>query len=353
MGIRESIYKALENVKDPELNKSLTELGMVEDVKVEGQTAQVKIALTTKGCPMKNKIKEDIIEAAKKIAGIDNVEVIFGEMSPERKKKLLTSLKPQKFAQIFKNTNIIVIGSGKGGVGKSTVTANLAFAFNNLGFSTGILDADVYGFSIPRLVGLEGKRATGRNKRILPLEREGVKMISVGSFIDDADGPIIWRAPMLMGVLKQFIEDVEWGELDYLLVDLPPGTGDAPLNIMQMLPDSGLLIVTTPQASASHVAGRIGFMASEVNIPTLGIIENMSFFICPECGREYKIFGKGETDELAECLNVPVIGRIPLIPEIRERSDEGNPVTLFGGPGEKVLKDIARVIADRVVSVKS
>ncbi|NLO89984.1 MAG: Mrp/NBP35 family ATP-binding protein [Clostridia bacterium] len=348
MELREKIYKALEKVEDPELKRSLVELGMVEEVAAEGNTARIKIALTTKGCPLRNKIKADVEQAVLEIEGIEEVEVAFGEMSPEKKKMILLKLDMEKLAQVFKDTHVILVGSGKGGVGKSTLTANLAFAAGKLGYNVGILDADFHGFSIPRLVGLEGKRVKEKNNKMIPLERNGVKVISMGSFIDNEDRPIIWRGPVIGGVLKQFILEVDWGNLDYLFVDLPPGTGDAPLSVMQMLPNSFLLLITTPQASASHVAGRIGFMAREVKVEILGIVENMSHFTCPHCGKEYKIFGEGETEEMAKSLNVPILGRIPLVPEIRERSDEGNPVTLMGGQGQDLLNDITRAILERI-----
>jgi ATP-binding protein involved in chromosome partitioning len=350
MDTREKVYQVLKKVQDPELKKSLVELEMVEEVIVEGSTARIKIALTTKGCPMKNKIKGDITDALQNIKEIDHVEITFGEMTPQKKKKIMARCNPLKINPAFNNAHVIAIGSGKGGVGKSTFTANLAFALQNLGYKTGIMDADVYGFSIPRLMGLEGERVRGENKHILPLEREGVKVISVGNFIDDVDKPIIWRGPLIMGVLKQFIEDVKWGNLDYLLIDLPPGTGDAPLNIMQMLPQASLLIITTPQSSASHVAGRVGFLANEVSLPILGIIENMSYFLCPQCGQEYKIFGEGATKELAAHLKVPILGQIPLITEIREKSDEGNPVTLSGGSGNEIISRIAKAVVAKVES---
>ncbi|HBT20215.1 MAG TPA: MRP family ATP-binding protein [Peptococcaceae bacterium] len=352
MDLKEKIYKALEKVQDPELKKSLVELGMVEEVEAEGGSAKIKIVLTTKGCPLKNKIKSDVEQAVLEIEGIKEVEVIFGEMSPEMKKRIFFNLDMEKIAQVFKNTNVVLVGSGKGGVGKSTLTANFAFAAGKLGFNVGILDADFYGFSIPRLVGLEGLRVQGRNNKMIPLERNGVKVISVGSFIDNGDRPIIWRGPVIGGVLKQFILEVDWGNLDYLFVDLPPGTGDAPLSVMNMLPNSFLLVITTPQASASHIAGRIGFMAKEVNVKILGIVENMSFFTCPNCGKEYRIFGKGETEGMAKSLNAPILGRIPLVPEIREKSDDGNPVTLRGGQGQDVLNEITQVIIKRVEELK-
>ncbi|NLK00680.1 MAG: Mrp/NBP35 family ATP-binding protein [Clostridia bacterium] len=342
------IYKILENVKDPKFKKSLMELEMVEEVKVENSIVKLKILLPDERYPQKNRIKDNILSALQRLEGIENVEINFTEMHADEKRKILEKENPLKVNHPFWGTNIIAVGSGKGGVGKSTVTANLAFALQREGNKVGIIDADIYGYSIPRLMGLEGGRVRGKDGRILPLEREGVKIISIGSFTDSEDKPIIWRAPMILGVLKQFMEEVDWGELDYLLIDLPPGTGDSPLNIMQMLPNTNLLIVTTPQASASHVAGRVGFLANEVDVHILGVIENMSYFQCSNCGEKYKIFGEGETEELAIRLNTSILGRIPLITEIREKSDEGNPTTLSGGAGEKIFQEVTDEIIKEV-----
>ncbi len=248
----------------------------------------------------------------------------------------------------FNDTKVIAVGSGKGGVGKSTVTANLAVALAMQGFKVGVMDADVYGFSIPRLLGAVGKtpQASAENG-ILPVEAHGVKLISMGSFTDDEDTPLIWRGPVLMKLLQQFMNDVKWGELDYLLIDLPPGTGDVPLTIMQKIPAAKLLLITTPQASASHVAGRVGHMAKSAKLEVLGVIENMSYFLCGNCDEKHYIFGAGETKILADSLDSQILGEIPLETSVRERSDEGVPVALdeqhFIG---KIYQEIARKVSE-------
>lgn len=245
------------------------------------------------------------------------------------------------------DTKVLAVGSGKGGVGKSTVTVNLAFALHGLGYRVGILDADVYGFSIPRLMGLVGEQPLAVDEHtILPLERNGVKMISTGSFVDD-DVPIIWRGPLLVKVLDQFLGDVRWGAPDFLLLDLPPGTGDIPLSVMQRIPHAFLLLVTTPQASASHVAGRVARMAIEAGVRTLGVLENMSYFQC-EHGERYYIFGQGETERLARELGAPVLGKIPLRIDVREKSDQGDPPVLTVPEVAREFEEIAIAVLDGI-----
>lgn len=241
------------------------------------------------------------------------------------------------------NERLIAVASGKGGVGKSTVTANLAVALTRMDKKVGIIDADVHGFSIPRIIGLNEEAGAKNDEEIIPPEEKGIKVISMGSFVAE-DNPVIWRAPLLAGALEQFITDVHWGELDYLLLDLPPGTGDMALNIMQKLPHAETIVVTTPQITAANVAGRIGKLADKLDAENLGVIENMSYYECPDCGNKEYIFGKGGGQELAEKLDTDFLGQLPLITEIREGGDEGNTVVENEKVGDAFLNIAENVI---------
>lgn len=241
---------------------------------------------------------------------------------------------------------LIAVASGKGGVGKSTVTVNLAVALVKKGKKVGIIDADIYGFSVPRILGLT-KEPTARNeKEIIPPTREGIKVMSMGSFVEE-DKPVIWRAPLLLAALQKFMEDVQWGDLDYLLLDLPPGTGDMPLNIMQRFPHASLLIVTTPQITATSVAGRVGKLAEKLDINLLGIVENMSYYQCSDCGNKEYIFGQGGGKELAEKLETDLLAELPLLSKLRESSDQGQPL-LFSEPESDIAKSYL-TIAEKVI----
>src|SRR6056297_3377742 len=248
------------------------------------------------------------------------------------------------------NEGIIAVASGKGGVGKSTVTVNLATAIARLDKKVGIIDADVHGFSIPRIIGLKDEAEAVNEKEIIPPEANGVKVISMGSFVGEGS-PVIWRGPLLTRALEQFTQDVHWGELDYLLLDLPPGTGDMALNIMQKLPHAETLIVTTPQITATNVAGRVGKMAEKMDSDIMGVIENMSYYQCAECGNKDYIFGQGGGEALAENLNTKLLGKLPLITSVREKGDEGKPIVMVdeSSPVSKAFYNIARNIIDREV----
>lgn len=243
---------------------------------------------------------------------------------------------------------LIAVASGKGGVGKSTVTVNLALALSKLGKEVGIIDADIHGFSIPRLLGLKDQPRAYNENEIIPPEEKGIKVMSMGSFVEE-ENPVIWRAPLLLGALQQFMQDVHWGELDYLLLDLPPGTGDMALNIMQKLPHAEILVVTTPQITATNVAGRIGKLAEKMAIGLVGVIENMSYYQCPDCGHKYYIFGQGGGKKLAEELKTELLGELPLVPEVRVGGDEGKPITITDPDSEITKKyfDIAEKISAR------
>lgn len=329
MTLKDQIYEGLKKVDDPEIKKSLVELDMIGDVVVEGNNVVVNVTLTTMGCPLKNTISGDIEKELLKIDGIDNVEVVFGEMTAEQKQKLIQKLQGKKEKKDpFKNTRVIAIGSGKGGVGKSTVTANLAVELSQMGYDVGLIDADILGHSIPQILGIKDKKPmVVDGGMMLPVEANGVKVISMGNLVDK-DEALIWRGPVLGGILNQFFNDVYWGELNYMLIDLPPGTGDVPLSLMQQLPNAEILIVTTPQITAADVAKRLGFMASKTNSKVMGIIENMSYFICNNCEEKHYIFGKEEGKKLSKELHAPLLGEIPLSTLVREDGDKGVPSVL-------------------------
>jgi len=330
---REQVMEALKSVNDPELHRNVVELDMVKGVDIDGGHVAVTINLTVKGCPLKARFENDVEAALKKIPGVERVTTYFDAMTPEERAAVASKVRngaPHADAakttmQLAMKTTIIGVASGKGGVGKSTTTVNLAVALKKLGYEVGIIDADIYGFSVPRMLGNLNRPTPVQEDMLLPLQAHGVRFISAGSFVDE-DTPIVWRGPMLGKMLDNFLNEVFWGELDYLLLDLPPGTGDVALSISQMLPGSDMLIVTTPQAAASQVAQRVGKMAEKTNQRILGVVENMSYFICPNCSTKHEIFGKGGAQAVAARLGVEVIGRIPMTTDLRLGSDIGDPV---------------------------
>lgn len=348
---RDAVMEALAEVQDPELQRSLVELNMIRDVAIEGRHVKVTVALTTAGCPLKDAIRDAVRSRLEQIEGVETVEVTLDTMTPEERAALFGTKLNASIVAPDSPTRIIGVASGKGGVGKSTVTVNLAAALQKQGYRVGILDCDIYGFSVPRMVGIEGQRPTVVDGKILPIPAHGMKVISMGNFVD-SNTPVVWRGPMLGKILRQFLNDVVWGDLDYLLLDLPPGTGDMALDVAQLIPKSHLLIVTTPQVVASGVASRAAQMAHRTNQPILGVIENMSTFICPCCGEGTPIFGEGGGKELAEQLNVPLLGQIPLTMEARTLGDKGIPAVmqddtetakLYAELAEKVIEAFAAV----------
>ena len=331
----------LGTIDDPELKKPLTELDMVESVKIDKTNVRVGIRLTVPGCPLKDKITTDVVSGVSELDGVDDVKVDFSIMTDEQRKTLRDKLglgggsqsdNPRvDFAKRF-----ICICSGKGGVGKSTVTSNLAVALAKRGHKVGLLDADVYGFSIPRMLGLTGT-PTAIDDRLIPLRiGDNLQVVSMGFFVDE-DEPVIWRGPLLHKAIRQFIYDVIWDELDFLLLDLPPGTGDITLTIAQAIPDSEMVIVTTPQATATHVAGRVAKLADKTNLKVTGIIENMAYYEVN--GTKEYLFGKDGGKELSTKLGVRLLGVIPLIPSIREGADSGRPVASEGTDQEIAIFD--------------
>jgi ATP-binding protein involved in chromosome partitioning len=343
---RDEILQSLTAVIDPELRENIVELGMVRSIDIADTGAvAITISLTTAGCPIRNHFQTAVVKAAQE-AGATTVSVAFDVLSDSEKgalqKKLgrSGSLPTGALAQV---QNVVCVGSGKGGVGKSTLTANLAAALAADGKKVGILDADVWGYSIPRMFGLGGDRPpVSPERKILPLESHGVKIMSIGFFVQE-DSAVVWRGPMLHKALTQFLEDVDWGELDFLLVDLPPGTGDVSMTLAQLLPDAKFLLVTTPQPTAQKVARRAAEMAHKVSLEVAGVVENMSVFTTPS-GERFPIFGEGGGQELADELDVPLLGKVPLTMPLREQADAGSPLvgTDPDDPASQAIRQAAR-----------
>jgi ATP-binding protein involved in chromosome partitioning len=342
---RDAILKALEQVIDPELKRPVTELDMVRDVLVEdGGLVSVTIALTVAGCPLRNSFEEQVSRFVGAVEGVTAVRLGFDVMSPEEKSALVSRLRggrQEKTISLSAGTRVVAVASGKGGVGKSTLTANLAYALSELGERVGVLDGDVYGHSIPHMLGIHQK-PIAVDEMIVPPVRGDLKLMSIGFFLDD-NAPIMWRGPMLHKALEQFLSDVHWGELDTLLVDMPPGTGDVPMSLGQLLPRAEALVVTTPQPVAQQVAVRAAQMALKTGMRVIGAVENMSYL----AGTGQELFGSGGGQRLADEIGVPLLGRIPLDPALRESADEGLSVLEFApeSEGAQAIVALAEVLA--------
>jgi ATP-binding protein involved in chromosome partitioning len=343
---RDEMMKALEAVIDPELHKSIVELDMVRSIDAgENGVVDVTVSLTTPGCPIKGHFQTGVAEAISALEGVTHVNVYFDVLDDTQKAALQKklgrgSLPDGALAQV---ANVLCIGSGKGGVGKSTLTANLAAALAGEGKRVGVLDADVWGYSIPRMYGLGATRPpVSAQRKIVPLEAHGVKVMSIGFFLEE-DAAVVWRGPMLHKALTQFLQDVDWGVLDYLLIDLPPGTGDVSMTLAQLLPQAQFVIVTTPQPTAQRVARRAAEMANKVSLEICGVIENMSGFTTPS-GERYAIFGEGGGRELADELDVPLLGTVPLTVPLREHADSGTPLVVEEpeDPASRAIHQAAR-----------
>ncbi len=344
----EQVIEALRPVEDPELFRSIVDLGMVKSVAIAGTAVDVQIALTIAGCPLRNEIQTRVSEAIGALGATASVD--FTVMNDEERAKVRELVhgnpgatagsqaahghaegRAIPFADADSRTRVLLIASGKGGVGKSSVTTNLAIALGQRGKSIALVDADVWGFSIPRMLGIQ-QAPTVIDDMLIPPETHGVRAISMGFFAEE-DQPVIWRGPMLHKALEQFLTDVYWNDPDYLLIDLPPGTGDISLSLAQFLPRSELYVVTTPQPAAQRVAQRAAFMAEKVNLTVRGVIENMSWFTGDD-GKKYYLFGAGGGQDLADRLEVPLIGNVPLVPELREGSDAGKPIVAMAPESE-------------------
>jgi len=334
-----SINAALAKVSDPELHRPLPELGMVESVEFNSGTAEVTILLTISGCPMREKLQSDIAGALLEISEIKKVDLKFGVMNEVQRNNVKTLLRGGRekfipFAQPDSLTRVIGVASGKGGVGKSSVTVNLAVAAAKQGLKVGILDADVYGHSVPRLMGILGQRPTAIDQTFIPVEAFGVKVVSMEMFKPERSDPVAYRGPMLHKVLEQLLSDAYWGDLDFLFLDLPPGTGDIAISLGQLLPASEILVVTTPQVAAAEVAERAGRIAHQLKQHIIGVVENMSDTECAKCGEKISIFGSGGGQEAAKRLStlvgveVPMIASIPFTSALREGGDGGLPIVI-------------------------
>src|SRR3954466_636749 len=347
---KDAILKALESVIDPELHRNIVELDMVRSIDVhENGVVDVMVSLTTPGCPIRNHFQTGVANAVRTLDGVTAVNVSFDVLTDQQKATLQQKLgrggglPTGALAQV---ANVLCVGSGKGGVGKPTLTVNLAAALAAEGKKVGVLDADVWGYSVPRMLGLGNERpSVSALRKIIPLQAHGLKVMSIGFFMGAEDSAVVWRGPMLHKALTQFLEDVDWGELDYLLIDLPPGTGDVSMTLAQLLPQAKFLIVTTPQPAAQKVARRAAEMANKVNLELAGVVENMAGFVTPG-GERYPIFGEGGGQELADELDVPLIGKVPLTMPLREQADAGHPLVLDDpdDPASQAARPAARGI---------
>lgn len=359
----ELIHAALATVQDPELHRALPELGMVKSVALENGVAQLEIYLTISGCPMRGRLESDITKAVSEVSGVSSVAITFDVMNEEQKaniKKLLRNGRESfiSFAQADSLTRVIGVSSGKGGVGKSSLTTNLAVASAKKGLRVGILDADVYGHSIPRLMGLIGQRPTAIDQMFIPLENYGVKVVSMEMFKPERADAIAYRGPLLHRVLEQLLSDAYWGDLDILYIDLPPGTGDLAISLGQLIPTSEILVVTTPQIAAAEVAERAGRIAHQIHQQVIGVIENMSAVPCPKCGEALELFGSGGGEETSKRLSqlvggeVPLLGKVPFNAELREGGDSGNPVVI-SAPDSPSAQAISEIVDRLILRKKS
>jgi ATP-binding protein involved in chromosome partitioning len=358
--LESSVRAALATVQDPEIRRPITDLGMVDGVAIDAAgRARIGILLTVAACPLRDKLGTDITAAVSAVPGISAVEIDFGAMTPEQRRDLQSSLRGPgaaepviPFAQPGSRTRVFAVASGKGGVGKSSVTVNLAAALAARGLSVGVVDADIYGHSVPRMLGASG-RPTQVEDMIMPPQAHGVKVISIGMFTQ-GNAAVVWRGPMLHRALQQFLADVYWGDLDVLLLDLPPGTGDIAISLAQLLPSAEILVVTTPQTAAAEVAERAGAIALQTHQRLVGVVENMSWLELPT-GERMEVFGSGGGASVAQSLTratgapVPLLGQIPLDTRVRETGDEGLPIVLAApqAPAAVALAEVAEKLAVR------
>jgi ATP-binding protein involved in chromosome partitioning len=335
MVTHDDVLKALEGVRDPELGGNVVELGMISDVTINDSTVDVGLALTVAECPLRNQIEKDTLRRVQAMPGVDHVNLRTTAMTKKQRAGLMSVARSRarqnaEPTQVSPTTRVIAIGSGKGGVGKSSVSVNLAVAMAATGFRVGLLDADIWGFSTPRMLGVDDRlEASDETKLIIPVEALGVKLVSTGLIIESEETALMWRGLMLSKALEQFLKQVQWGDLDYLIIDLPPGTGDIQMALTRMLPQAEMVVVTTPQRAAQKVAVRVADMARRSHMPIVGVIENMAGLAC-DCGRVHNIFGEGGGQELADSLGVSLIASIPLDPEVVPGGDHGRPVVMAG-----------------------
>ena len=347
----EDVRKALSAVQDPELHKNIVELGMVRDIVADDARIGATIVLTTAGCPLRNQIQADAEQALQAIARGRAVEIKLDAMSCDERDALAAELsdKNELVHSLFgpgSHTRTIAVASGKGGVGKSTVTANLAVALAKQGHAVALIDADVYGPTIPLMMGLPAVPPEMHDGKLIPPEAYGVKVVSMGFFLPDNE-PVIWRGPLLSRAIEQFLGDVLWGSPDFLLIDLPPGTGDIALTVAQMIPGAGMIIVTTPQEAAAKTAVKAAKMARMTKQDVLGVVENMAYYICPDCGSRHHIFGRGGAFEIARLMDTRLLGRVPLDQATREGGDRGAPAALDPStPVGAAFAELAQALVD-------
>jgi len=337
----DQVLTSLRTVVDPELHKDIVSMGMIKDLAIAEGKVSFNLELTTPACPFNSEIEQDVRTAISNI-GVENLDLKVTARVMEGRAISMDELIPEV-------KNIIAVASGKGGVGKTTIAVNLALALAKSGAKVGLLDADIYGPSVPLMLGAEESPQVLKNK-IQPPNVEGIKVISMGFFYEQSQQAGIYRGPIVSGIVKQFLTDVEWGSLDYLIIDLPPGTGDAPLTMAQTIPVTGIIIVTTPQDVAMNVAVKAVGMFSKLNVPIVGVIENMSYLQCPHCSEKINIFGKGGGQKISEKFNIPFLGEIPLSPQIMEGSDKGKPIILSEQDSiqANALRKVAKVTAGRI-----
>jgi len=338
------VLNALRSVQDPDLKRDLVSLGFIKDVAIEGGRVSFAIELTTPACPVRDQMKEQARSAVQALPGVSDVDV---RMTSHVRAAVASTAQGVPGAPTVKN--IIPIASGKGGVGKSTVSANLALALARSGARVGLMDADVYGPTIPTMLGITSQPDVDAQRRIIPVEQHGLKVMSMGFFMKPEEA-VIWRGPMLHKTMEQFLRGVAWGDLDYLLIDLPPGTGDVQLSLCQLIAITGGVIISTPQDIALNVAQKAIAMFAKLNAPVLGIIENMSHYVCPHCGGRDDIFGSGGARRTAERRGIPFLGEVPLATSIRDTSDRGRPIVLSdpASPGAKAFTAVAEQLAAQI-----
>ena len=351
----DQIREALTRVIDPELKQDLVSLDMIKSIAIDGGDVTVGVTLTIPGCPLKATINDDVTREVGSVPGVERVAIEFGSMSEDQRAALATKLRggrPPKAAgelSVSPKTRVIAVASGKGGVGKSSLTVNLAIAFQQMGLEVGVIDADIYGFSIPGMLGIHQRPVTV-DKMIVPPVAHGLKTISIGYFMEEG-GAVLWRGPMLHKAMQQFLSDVHWGELDVLLIDMPPGTGDVAISLGGLVPNAEAVVITTPQAAAQRVAERAAAVSERVNMRVVGVIENMSYRVCPCCGERDDLFGSGGGASLASHLDVPLLAEIPLEPALREGGDIGVPFTI-SAPDSPAAVAI-RALAERLHGMRT
>ena len=335
-----AVLDALRSVKDPDLHKDIVALGFVKNVAFDGGRVSFTIELTTPACPVKDLMREQARAAVSRLPGVSLVEI---EMTAAV--RAASSLSTGQAAPVPNVKNIIAVGAGKGGVGKTTVAVNIAVALASKGSRVAMLDGDIYGPNVPIMLGVQARLESNQDRKIVPVERYGIQIVSVG-FLTDDDSPVIWRGPMLHGMMQQFFRDVAWKDVDYLIVDMPPGTGDVAISLSQTVPVAGAIAVTTPQSVSVADTRRAVQMFRKLNIPVIGMVENMSYFACPGCGQQSDIFGKGGGERLATDLSVPFLGHVPLYEPVRRAGDLGVPIVLSEPDSPAALAIVA--VAERV-----